>query len=156
MSTDIDLTHLRASVELAREAHRNGDAPFGAVVVSEGGAVLSTGRNEVSNADDPTAHAETVAMLAVPSGQRAALAGSTVYASGEPCPMCAAAMVWAGVGRIVFAASTTAFSEVLPSSPSFTLRCADVVAASDAPTRVEGPALEEEGLAPFREAAAQR
>lgn len=156
MSHESDLTHLRASVELAHEAHRNGDSPFGAVVVSPSGEVLSTGRNEVSTADDPTAHAETVAMLAVPAGQREALAGSTVYASGEPCPMCAAAMVWAGVGRIVFAASTPAFSAVLPSSPSFDLRCAAVVAASDAATLVEGPALEEEGLAPFREAAGQR
>ncbi len=151
-----DDAHLRESIDLAHEALRRGDAPFGAVVVSASGTVLARGRNEVSTADDPTAHAEAVAMLAVPAGQRAALAGSTVYASGEPCPMCAAAMVWAGVGRIVFAASTPAFSQVLPSSPSFDLRCAAVVAASDAATLVEGPALEEEGLAPFHEAAAQR
>ncbi len=156
MTNESDLTHLRASVELAHEAHRGGDAPFGAVVVSAGGEVLSTGRNQADSTDDPTAHAETVAMLALPAGERAALVGATVYASGEPCPMCSAAMVWAGVGRIVFAVSSPAFSAVLPSSPTFSLRCADVVDSSDAATVVEGPVLEEEGLAPFREAAAQR
>ncbi len=156
MTDQSDLTHLRASVDLARAAHRHGDAPFGAVLVSADGEVLATGRNEASSADDPTAHAETVAMLAVPAGQRKSLEGATVYASGEPCPMCSAAMVLAGVGRVVFAVSAPASSAVLPSSPSFSLRCADVVASSDAATVVEGPALEEEGLGPFREAAAQR
>lgn len=148
-----DDAHLRESIELAHEALRRGDAPFGAVVVSVGGEVLARGRNAVVTADDPTAHAETVAMLAVPAGQRSSLVGATVYASGEPCPMCSAAMVWAQVGRVVFAASAQAFSRVLPASPSFTLTCADVVGASDADLAVVGPALEEEGLAPFREAA---
>lgn len=148
-----DAARLRESIDLAHEALRRGDAPFGAVVVSAGGAVLARGRNEVVTADDPTAHAETVAMLAVPAGSRSSLAGATVYASGEPCPMCSAAMVWAGVGRIVFATSAQVFGRVVPASPSFALTCADVVGASDADLEVVGPALEEEGLAPFREAA---
>ena len=150
-----DETFLRESVELAREAVRRGDAPFGAVVLGAGGEVLARGRNQVVTADDPTAHAETVAMLSLPAGARSALAGSTVYASGEPCPMCAAAMVWAGVARIVFATSTAAFSRVLPASPSFALGCAAVVGASDAHVEVVGPLLEQEGLVPFREAAAR-
>lgn len=138
--------HLRRAIELSEEAARHGNRPFGAVLVAEDGTVLAEGRNEVVSASDVTAHAELQAIRAasVPTE------GSIMYASGEPCPMCSAAMVWAGIERIVFAASEPEFSKVLEGGPRFALRCAEVVGSADVALTVEGPALEDEALAVMR------
>jgi tRNA(Arg) A34 adenosine deaminase TadA len=64
--------------------------------------------------------------------------------------MCAAAMVWAGVSRIVFAASEPDFSALLSVGPRFNLRCAEVVASSGEDVAIVGPALGSEALTPFR------
>ena len=82
-----------------------GDFPFGAVIVREG-EVIATGRNLGKTNDDPTAHAEMVAMrTGISIGVADALKGATLYATGEPCPMCMGAILWCGIGRVVFAAS---------------------------------------------------
>ena len=67
--------------------------------------------------------------------------------------MCAAACVWAGVQRIVFAASTQAFTAILPGGPGFDISCAQVIAGSNAAVDVCGPELEAEALAAMRQAA---
>ncbi|EON31758.1 Cytosine/adenosine deaminase [Gordonia terrae C-6] len=137
---------LRRAIELAGEAGERGNRPFGSVIVVDDVAVAE-GRNEVSSSGDISAHAELVALRrAIADGHGERLAGATVYASGEPCPMCAAACVWAGVGRIVFAASTAAFTSVIPDGPHFRLSCAEMIASSDAAIVVDGPRLEEEAL----------
>ncbi|WP_227983787.1 deaminase [Nocardia spumae] len=149
MSHDIDL--LRRAISLAEEAADRGNRPFGAVAVTAAGAVIAEGRNEVAESGVVTAHAELTALTAATAaGRTADLAGATVYASGEPCPMCAAAMVWAGVTRIVFAAAEPDFHAVIGGYPRFTLRCAEVVGAADVPVTVSGPHLDDEALAPFR------
>jgi guanine deaminase len=81
-----------------------GDYPFGAAIVREGG-VIATGRNLGKTNDDPTAHAEMMAMRSVIATRSGQLKGATLYASGEPCPMCMGAILWCGIGRVVFAAS---------------------------------------------------
>ncbi|WP_040795198.1 nucleoside deaminase [Nocardia higoensis] len=142
---------LTRSIALAVEAAAAGNRPFGAVMVAADGTVLAEGRNEVASAGDITAHAELAAIRrATADGHADRFAGSTMYASGEPCPMCAAACVWAGVTRIVFAASTEAFSAILTDGPHFTLGCADLVAATDAEIDVTGPVHEQEALAAMR------
>ncbi|MGW0637683.1 nucleoside deaminase [Nocardia salmonicida] len=152
--TDIDITHLRRAIDLAGHAAALGDRPFGAVAVTPDGAVLAEGVNAVNSTGDVTTHAELVAItLATAADHAEQLRGATVYASGEPCPMCAAAMVWAGVGRIVFAAAAAEFGPILPPGPSFELTCAEVVARSNVPVEVSGPHLGEEALAVFRAAA---
>lgn len=152
--TDIDLTHLRRAIDLAARASAMGDRPFGAVAVARDGTVLAEGANAVVTTGDVTTHAELVAItVATAAGRAAALRGATVYASGEPCPMCAAAMVWAQVGRIVFAAATADFGPLMPAGPGFTLTCAELVAGSTVPVEVSGPHLGEEALAVFRTAA---
>ncbi|MFD3745286.1 nucleoside deaminase [Nocardia sp. NPDC058633] len=152
--TDIDITHLRRAIDLAGHAAALGDRPFGAVAVAADSAVLAEGVNAVHTTGDVTTHAELVAItLATAAGRAELLRGATVYASGEPCPMCAAAMVWAGVGRIVFAAAAAEFGPILPAGPSFELTCAEVVASSNVSVEVSGPHLGEEALAVFRAAA---
>lgn len=137
----------RRSVELAAQAGGFGNRPFGSVIVGPDGGVLGEGRNEAATSGDLTAHAEVVAMRAIAADR---LIGSTVYASGEPCPMCAAALVWAGVARVVFAASTQAFARVLPSGPQFDIGCAELISRCDADIEVIGPTMEHETLEVMR------
>lgn len=88
-----------------------GDFPFGAAIVSEGD-VIATGRNLGKANDDPTAHAEMMAMRGlIATRSTAQLKGATLYASGEPCPMCMGAILWCGIGRVVFAASIAQLSQ---------------------------------------------
>src|SRR5216684_5405010 len=81
------------------------DFPFGAVIVRDG-AVVARGRNLGRTNRDPTAHGEMVAIRrCLTDHGPAALRGSTLYTSGEPCAMCMGAILWCHVGRLVFAAS---------------------------------------------------
>src|SRR5207302_9332666 len=92
-------------MRLAIEEARQGDFPFGAVIVRDG-QVLARGRNLGKTNDDPTAHGEMVAIRRFLADHgSAALRGTTLYTSGEPCVMRMGAIVWCGIGRLVFAAS---------------------------------------------------
>ncbi len=144
--SDTDIAHLRRSLELAVHAGESGNRPFGAVLVDASGRQLAEGMNQVASSGNFVGHAEIDALLKVPVEH---LADSTVYASGEPCPMCSAALVWAGVGRVVFAAAGPEFGPLLP-GPHFTMGCREVIASSDQNVEILGPALGDEALAPFR------
>ena len=92
-------------MRLALDEARQGDFPFGAVIVRDG-QMLARGRNLGKTNDDPTAHGEMVAIrrcLTVYGS--AGLRGSTLYTSGEPCAMCMGAILWCRIDRLVFAAS---------------------------------------------------
>jgi len=103
--SDQDLLHLRAAVALAREAYEAGDGPFGTVLVDPEGTVLWSGRNHDGGGDE-TQHPElAVAQWSVTLSPEVR-AASTVYTSGEHCPMCSAAHGWMGLGRIVYAVSS--------------------------------------------------
>lgn len=99
-------THfLTEAIELAHANVEKGGRPFGAVVVRNG-EVIATGVNEILSTNDPTAHAELMAIRAASQKLDSAdLAGCTVYASGHPCPMCMAAMRLAGVSEVAYAYS---------------------------------------------------
>lgn len=103
------LPYLDAAIDLARQSlddERGG--PFGAVIVRDG-EVLARARNEVLATHDPTAHAEVQAIRAACRRLDSHdLAGATLYASCEPCPMCLGAVYWAGIERVVFAADRDA------------------------------------------------
>lgn len=111
MLTEVDLRHLRRCVELAAEALRAGDEPFGSVLVSGDGTVLAEDRNRTGSGD-PTRHPEfELARWAAANLTPKERAAATVYTSGEHCPMCAAAHGWVGLGRIVYAASAAQLAE---------------------------------------------
>lgn len=95
---------MRRALALAARAEAMGEVPVGALVVRDG-EVLGEGWNQPIAAQDPTAHAEVVALRA--AAARAGnyrLAGTTLYVTLEPCPMCAGAIVLARVARVVFGA----------------------------------------------------
>ena len=99
-----DQRHLKRAIDLSREHMEDGaGGPFGAVIVRDG-KVLAEGWNQVTTANDPTAHAEVTAIRrACQDVGDFALEGATLYTSCEPCPMCLASAYWARVSRIVFA-----------------------------------------------------
>ncbi len=128
----IDEGHLRRCIVLATQALEHGDDPFGSVLVGADGAVLAEAMNRERSDGDPTAHPELAlvrwAIAHLTADQRAT---STVYTSGEHCPMCAAAHGWAGLGRIVAAASAAQLAEWraswgLPAGPVTSMPIADI------------------------------
>lgn len=103
-ASDPDETWLARAIEVASSNVADGGGPFGAVVVRDGVEVAAAG-NRVTRDLDPTAHAEVVAIReACRALDTFSLAGTTLYASCEPCPLCLAAALWARVDRVVFAA----------------------------------------------------
>lgn len=92
-------------MQLAVDAAKEGDYPFGTVIVRDG-RVLATGFNSARREGDPTAHGEMVAIRTfLKTHGPDALKGTTLYTSGEPCVMCMGAIIWCGIKRVVFAAS---------------------------------------------------
>src|SRR5699024_3849856 len=111
--TEQDRAHLRHCVTLAREALAAGDEPLGSVLVDASGAVVHADLNRIAEGD-PTAHPElALVRWAIAHMSPRVRARSTVYTSGEHCPMCAAAHAWAGLGRIVYAASSAQLGQWL-------------------------------------------
>ena len=97
---------LREAIRLSAEKMEAGEGgPFGAVVVKDG-AIVGRGWNCVTSANDPTAHAEVMAIREACSALKTfSLAGCEIYASCEPCPMCLSAIYWARLDALYFAAS---------------------------------------------------
>jgi guanine deaminase len=96
---------IRQAIDLAVESVRRGGGPFGALVVKDG-AVIASGTNQVTRTNDPTAHAEIVAIReACRVLGEFQLSGCDFYTSCEPCPMCLAALYWARPSRVFFGAT---------------------------------------------------
>ena len=142
-----DMEHLRRCVELATEALEDGDEPFGSVLVDADGAVRFEDRNRVSGGDH-TRHPEfEIARWAASNQTPEERRTSTVYTSGEHCPMCSAAHAWVGLGRIVYAVSSEQLAGWLaewdvPAAPVAALSINQV--APDVPTTGPVPELAEE------------
>lgn len=98
--------HLDRAIEIAERSAATGGGPFGCVVVAADGS-LHEGSNEVVARRDPTAHAEIQAIRAACAAAGTHdLTGAVLYSSARPCPMCFAAIHWAGVESVVYAAAS--------------------------------------------------
>lgn len=146
-----DEDYLRLTLEIARQAREAGNHPFGAILVGPGGAVLMRAGNAHGDADDRTGHAErllmTQASLAYPADF---LAGCTMYASAEPCAMCAGSAYWAGVGRVVYGLSERDLGILIgphPENLTMNLPCRVVLSSGQRSIEVVGPLLEHESRA---------
>ncbi len=148
---DNDHRYLRLAIARSRDAFRRGDKPYGAVLVSADGSVLHESGNTQVSEHDITGHAE-LNLLREASRKlgTAALRGSTVYASGEPCPMCAGAIYWSGAVRVVYALDVASMNRLDPSDaePSL-LDCRTVLASGNHPIQVTGPLLQDEAERAF-------
>lgn len=104
--TDRELRFMQAAVDLAREGMNKGmGGPFGCIIV-KGDTIVGKGCNSVTSSNDPTAHAEVMAIRdACKNLQSFQLTGCEVYTSCEPCPMCMGAIYWARPGKVYFGAT---------------------------------------------------
>ena len=142
--SETDLEHLRTSIELAWKARERGNHPFGAVLANAEGLRLLIAENTVSTERDVTGHAElNLVRLATRDLSAGQLAQCTLYASTEPCAMCAGAAFWAGIGRVVYALSEAAlYSLIGHSAGQLVIPCREVFARAGRVTLVEGPCAE--------------
>jgi tRNA(Arg) A34 adenosine deaminase TadA len=146
-----DAHFLRRSFEVARHAMKNGNHPFGAVLVGSAGKVLIEAGNGYMPSHDGTAHAERLlATMACTTIDAQTLRGATIYSSAEPCAMCAGAIYWAGIGRLVYGLSEHRLRGLTgdhPENPTLNLPCREVFASGQRPIEVIGPVLEDEAAA---------
>jgi tRNA(adenine34) deaminase len=97
-------SHMKLALEEARRALEEGEVPVGAIVLYQG-RVIGRGRNQTGTLNDPTAHAEMIAITAAAAALKSwKLDGCSLYVTLEPCPMCAGAIVNARLSQLVFGA----------------------------------------------------
>jgi tRNA(Arg) A34 adenosine deaminase TadA len=150
--TKLDELFLRRSFDVARRAISHGNHPFAAILVDQNRNVLIETENGYMPAHDGTAHAERLlATQACTTLSPDVLKGATLYSSAEPCAMCAGAIYWAGIGRLVYGLSEHRLRDLTgnhPENPTLDLPCRDVFRSGQRPTEVVGPLLEDEAAAP--------
>jgi tRNA(Arg) A34 adenosine deaminase TadA len=129
----------------------HGNHPFGAILVDRDRNVLLEVENGFMPARDGTAHAERLlATQACTTVDPDVLKGATMYSSAEPCAMCAGAIYWAGIGRLVYGLSESrllALTGSHPENPTLALPCREVFARGQRAIEVIGPLLEDEAAA---------
>jgi tRNA(Arg) A34 adenosine deaminase TadA len=146
-----DELFLRRTFELAARSRSHGNHPFSAILVDANGAVLIECENGYMPAQDGTAHAERLlATQACLTLGRDVRANATVYSSTEPCAMCAGAIYWAGIGRVVYGLSERRLRSLTgdhPDNPTLDLPCRQIFERGQRQTEVVGPLLEDEAAA---------
>lgn len=149
-----DLDHealLRATIAEAARARASGNHPFAALLVGPDGEILMTQHNAYQPDHDMTGHAERVLMTRASTGYEAAfLKECSMYTSAEPCAMCAGAVYWVGLKRVVYGLSETRLKSITgshPENPTLDMPCREVFAAGQRTVEVIGPLLEDEAAA---------
>jgi tRNA(Arg) A34 adenosine deaminase TadA len=139
MITPADQTLLRDAISVAAKAITLGDAPYGSLLADASGTILIQAHNTVRSDNDITAHPELkLARWAARELDPAAAAQTTMYTSCQPCQMCTGAIVRSGLGRVVYALSTSQLIELNP--------------GSDWPAVIQdGPALFDEARIPIEQ-----
>ncbi len=146
MVDDIHHPFIREAIALAQAAVDHGNEPFGAVLVKEG-AVILRAENTIFTESDPTGHAETnLVRLAGAAYSAEFLADCTLYTSTEPCAMCAGAIYWSGIGRMVYACSEKRLKAIVGGG-GLNLPSREVFARGARAVEVIGPVLEDEAVA---------
>ena len=155
MSSNKDEDFLRQAIALAESGVAGGGRPFGALIVDGHNRVVARAQSAASiNPRDWTAHSEMQALREASAALTwEELAGATIYASGEPCPMCAAAVYWCNIRRLVYCVGEPAMRALrapYERAAGIAMRCEEVLARCDRKVEVVGPLIEEEGLAVHR------
>lgn len=155
--TAADQRYLRYALLVAQRSREHGNSPFGAVLVSNRGRILLDAENTQDVTHDCTGHAET-RLLSEASRHftRALLSHCTLYVNAEPCPMCAGAIFWSGVGRVVFALGSSRLQDLTGNrSEQLMEHCAEVLARGTHRVEVVGPVIEDEAAQVFKEGLSQ-
>ena len=144
-----DERFLRLAFAVAQRARDGGSHPFGCILVDAAGTVVMEQENAyLSEGQDMTAHAERLLATRASKAHRPdELRDHTLYTSAEPCAMCAGAIYWSGIGRVVFGQTEHALKAATgdhAENPTLDLPCRTVFAAGQRRVEVVGPLLEEE------------
>lgn len=152
--TGQDGLYLQQAIAWSCTARKRGNRPFGALIVSDQGDVLAEAYCNTTETGDCTGHAETNAVReASVRTSRELLARATLYSSAEPCVMCAGAIFWSSIQRVVFgidAVSLRVFRGERSEQRDAELSCRDVFAASPHPIECIGPVMVHEASEPHR------
>lgn len=139
---------LRLAIAESAKARAEGNHPFACILVGPGGEVLMTQHNAFMPDHDMTGHAERVLMTRASTElEHQFLKECTIYTSAEPCAMCAGAIYWTGVRRVVYGLTEKALKGITgnhPENPTLDLPCEVVFAAGQRKVEVIGPMLEDE------------
>jgi tRNA(Arg) A34 adenosine deaminase TadA len=145
-----DLAYLRKAIALSEQSRVKDNHPFAAIVTNGEGKILAEAMNDIHA--DCTSHAELLAVrLASSKFNPAQLRDATLYSSAEPCAMCAGAIYWSGIGRVVYALSEERLLSLTgnhPENPTLSLPCREVFARGQREIEVVGPLLEDEAAVP--------
>jgi len=107
IATEIDERYMMEALKEAQAADEDGEIPVGAVIVCKN-RIIGRGHNMTERLNDPSAHAEMIAITAATEAMGGKyLTDCTLYVTLEPCPMCAGALNWAQISRIVYGAIDT-------------------------------------------------
>ena len=144
---------LRRAIALAAEAEQAGNRPFGALVArSDGTIVAEANAQDGHDRRDWTAHSEMTALrMASATLSWDELADCTLYASAEPCPMCAGAVYWCNIATLAFGVSEESLRHLRGGhsrAAGLPIAARTILAAAPRPIAVIGPVLEDEALAP--------
>jgi len=146
---NVDIEDLKLAIAVAWRAREHGNHPFGAVLVNAHNQVVLEAENTVITERDSTGHAETnLVRMATHLFSPEELAHHTLYTSTEPCGMCAGAIHWSQIRRVVYALSEGDLYDIVGPSPEhLLLPCRQVFAHSKRPIEVIGPCAELEAEA---------
>lgn len=140
---------LRLSFTYAMEARELGDGPFGAIVLDEQHEIIARAGNTTNSDHSVTYHAE---MNAVQQAEykrgKGKLNGCILVSSAEPCAMCASAIAWSGISKVIYGVSIPQLKK--QGLQQINISCREVLAKAPQAVSVEGPLLEEEGLEVFK------
>ena len=140
--------YLKRAIEISRHSREAGNTPFGALLVDEDGNILMEQENIEITEKICTGHAEaTLAARASHEYSREFLGKCTLYTTAEPCAMCAGAIYWANIGRVVYGMTERRLLELTGSNeqnPTFDLPCREVFARGQRHIEVIGPVPEVE------------
>jgi tRNA(Arg) A34 adenosine deaminase TadA len=141
-----DERHIVAAIELARRSREKGNHPFGSLLVDAEGQVVLEKENTAVAGGDRLGHAELNLVRAACAQFRPEFLGDcTLYTSTEPCAMCAGAIYWSGIGRVVYALSSQTLETIVndrEGNATLSLRCREVFDRGGRKVEVEGPMLE--------------
>jgi len=150
-NTGIDYSpdHLLRTLELALMAKELGDGPYGALIVHKKGQIISEAANTTNSENSVTYHAEINAIQqAEYKLGKGNLDGCILYSSAEPCPMCAAAIGWSGISKVVYGLSISSVRQI--GVRQINMGCREVLGRVSHQVEVTGPVNEEMFMKLFR------
>ncbi len=143
-----DEQYLRRAIALAKRSRAGGHHPFGCVIVADDGQALAECESRKERGGDATQHSELTAVK-IASGKfpKEILQRATLYTSTEPCAMCAGAIYWSGISRVVYGFPEDQLIEMTgnhPENPTLRLPCRELFSRGQRAIEVVGPLLENE------------